>query len=329
MTGPQPVKGHKVAPCCQEHRQNRNRNCVPWKLSMTVILAGLVVYCTSTSWAAQPQSTSKIPAAAHSSQSVNSKQKPPTDNGKGPAKVPPKKAEKPFRPAELGYVIFVENQPQLLTQKLPAIKFQGLTLNQTINRLADITNSNFAIGWPSLKSAGIPIHAKKSVALRAESCRRALVDILQVFAPHKRLVVSADENVIFITTEAQDDKHLILRTYWLPDILANLPRIIRPASILQRLRHPQKKAKGKGFSPPGYTPGTAEKKKGPPISTNIITLITNAVRPKIWANHGGNATITVVGNKVMIDAPASVQALLAGPSHYNPNAVPRYFMIGL
>ena len=71
------------------------------------------------------------------------------------------------------------------------------------------------------------LHAKKSVALRAESCRRALVDILQVFAPHKRLVVSADENVIFITTEAQDDKHLILRTYWLPDILANLPRIIR------------------------------------------------------------------------------------------------------
>lgn len=244
-----------------------------------------------------------------------------------PAK--PAKNDHPFRPAQIGYVIFVENEPKLLTQKLPPIVLHQLTLNQAINRLAQITGENFAAGWPALKRAGISSKKLHDVTLPAGSCRRDLAGLFRVFARHKRLVISADENVVFITTEAQDDQRLILRTYWLPDLLQNLPRIIPPAAILQRMRHPGKKPHHKTAWPPGYTPGQSKKKRRQPVSTDLISLITNSVRPKIWANHGGNATMTEVGDKVIVDAPASVQALLAGPSHYHPNAVPRFFMVGL
>ncbi len=240
-----------------------------------------------------------------------------------------KKSAHPYRPAQIGYIIFVENQPKLLTQKLPHIVLRQLTLNQAVNRMAALTGENFAVGWPALKRAGISIQKPHNVTLPAGSCRRDLARLFRVFARRKRLVISADENVIFITTEAQDDKRLILRTYWLPDLLANLPRIIPPAAILHRMRHPRNGPHPKAVWPPGYTPGQSKKKEHQPVSTDLISLITNAVRPKIWANHGGNATMTEVGNKVIVDAPASVQALLAGPSHYHPNAVPRFFMIGL
>ena len=236
-----------------------------------------------------------------------------------------------YRPAEIGYVIFVENQPALLTLKLPPLAIHHLTLNQAINRLAVVTGENFAVGWPAVRRAGIKPHIRRNVKLPGASCRRDLARILRVFAPHKRLEISADQNVIFLTTEAEDDKSLILRTYWLPDLLQNLPRIIPPAALLHRLRHPRKNhAHHRNHKRAGYTPGDEKPKaKKLHISTNIITLITNSVRPKIWANHGGNATMTVVGDKVIVDAPSSVQALLNGPKHFNPNAVPRYFMIGL
>ncbi len=245
------------------------------------------------------------------------------------AKAAPVKTDHPFRPAQIGYVIFVENQPKLLAQKLPRLVLRQITLNQAIKRMAALTGENFAVGWPALKRAGIAGKKPHDVTLPAATCRRDLAGLFRVFARHKRLVISADENVIFITTEAQDDQRLILRTYWLPDILANLPRIIPPAAILQRMRHPGKGPHHKAVWPAGYTPGQSKKKRRQPVSTDLISLITNAVRPKIWANHGGNATMTEVGNKVIVDAPASVQALLAGPSHYHPNAVPRFFMIGL
>ena len=122
------------------------------------------------------------------------------------------------------------------------------------------------------------------------------------------------ENVIFLTTEAQDDTHLVMRRYWLADLVANLPRIIRPGSNLQAAR----RRKGRG----------AATRPAKPMAyrTNIVKLITDHVRPGVWLNHGGKATITQIGDKVIVVAPASVQALLQGPSHYNPNRVPLYLM---
>jgi hypothetical protein len=60
-------------------------------------------------------------------------------------------------------------------------------------------------------------------------------------------------------------------------------------------------------------------------STNIIELIASAVRPEIWKVNGGKiGEIAVVGDRVTIKAPASVHAILDGPTFHNPNAAPVY-----
>jgi hypothetical protein len=94
-----------------------------------------------------------------------------------------------------------------------------------------------------------------------------------------------------------------------------LPRIIRAGTNLETFRKPGAK--------------NVARKPGPhhPISTNILELITNTVRPRIWLNHGGKANISEVNDLVTVTAPASVQAILKGPSHYNPHAAPLYLMV--
>ncbi len=216
-----------------------------------------------------------------------------------------------FRPAEVGCVIFVQKQPALLAHLLPTLQFKHISLGGSLSRLADRTGTNLAAGWSALRAAGVNTRAKKTFTLPAQSYRLDIVDVLKIFAPRVRMVVTASENVIFLTTEAQDDTHLVMRRYWLADLVANLPRIIRPGANRQAAR--VRKSRGAATRPAAYR-------------TNIVNLITDNVRPKVWLNHGGKATITQIGDKVIVVAPASVQALLQGPSHYNPNRIPLYII---
>ncbi|MGC8625253.1 MAG: hypothetical protein ACP5VQ_08305, partial [Phycisphaerae bacterium] len=173
--------------------------------------------------------------------------------------------------------------------------------------------------------AGIQESRRLTLCLPGQGYKLDLVAALKAFAPRIRMVISADQNVIFINTQAADNQHLIMRTYWLEDLIANIPRYMNPNSL-----HGRKITK---TSAPGASKGGAAvnsspaRENKPHPQTNIIELITDHVEPKVWANHGGKATISQIGNKVIIIAPASVQALLQGPSHYNPNAAPLFMTV--
>ena len=220
-----------------------------------------------------------------------------------------------FRPAEIGRCVFVVNDAALLAHVLPPLALKQVTLPQVLNKLSSITRTNLVGSWAAMQRRHMDLKKKEDVRLGAASYRKDLVAVLKQFAPHVHMVITAQENVLFVTTQQQDDETLITRTYHLEDLIENLPRIIRAGTNLETFRKPGAK--------------NVPRKPGPhhPISTNILELITNTVRPRIWLNHGGKANISEVNDLVTVTAPASVQAILKGPSHYNPNAAPLYLMV--
>ena len=249
------------------------------------------------------------------------------------AQLPPNKN---FRPAEIGGVIFVLNDPSLLKHVLPPMAFHHKTLSDVLTTFSTLTNTNVAAGWAAIAHAGIKPNRRLTLRLPKQGYKLDLVAALKSFAPDVRMVISADQNVIFVNTQAANNQHLIMRTYWLEDLIANIPRYINPHSFERK-----KSTAGAGgkssrqeHSADGSAAGThssgnasAGQNKQFHTQTNILQLITDHVEPKIWLDHGGKATISQVGNKVIVIAPASVQALLQGPSHYNPNAAPLFMTV--
>ncbi len=220
-----------------------------------------------------------------------------------------------FRPAETGRCFFVVNDAALLAHVVPALVLKQVTLPQILDKLSRMTKTNLVGSWAAMQRRHIDLKRRENVRLGAASYRQDMVAVLKQFAPHVHMVITAQENVLFVTTQQQDDETLITRTYHLEDLIENLPRIIRAGTNLETFRKPGAK--------------NVARKPGPhhPISTNILELITNTVRPRIWLNHGGKANISEVNDLVTVTAPASVQAILKGPSHYNPHAAPLYLMV--
>ncbi len=248
----------------------------------------------------------------------------------------PLPGNKTFRPAEIGRVIFVQNEPSLLEHVLPPMVFHHKTLSEVLSTFSTLTNTNVAAGWAAMAHAGIKFNRRLTLRLPGQGYKLDLVAALKSFAPNVRMVISADQNVIFVNTQAADNQHLIMRTYWIQDLIANIPRYINPQSFGKKRpaegshgkRAPQEHAAG-GPTKAAKASGnrSAGQSNPPSMERNILQLITDHVEPKIWLNHGGKATISQVGNKVIVIAPASVQALLQGPSHYNPNAAPLFMTV--
>jgi hypothetical protein len=235
-----------------------------------------------------------------------------------------------YRPAQIGRVIFVLNEPSLLNHILPAMVLDHQTLSAILDNFSTLTNTNVAAGWGAMIHAGIKPAIRRTLRLPKQGYKRDLAAVLKAFAPHVRMVISADQNVIFVNTQAADNRHLIMRSYYLQDLIANIPRYINPNSMGGKKPGPSSVAdpagdKSKRDNSHDKSPSTPHRMKNPEV--NILQLITDHVEPKVWINHGGKATISQVGNKVVVIAPASVQALLQGPSHYNPNAAPMFAVI--
>src|SRR5271170_907695 len=211
---------------------------------------------------------------------------------------------------QVGRFVFVQNEPSLFEYDFPTLSFQDASLFDVLSKLSQTSDTNLVASWGALAHAGVDPKAKLTFELPAQDYRHELVDVLRKYAPHVFMVISADENVILINTRDSDDQQLVVRDYWVQDLTTNLPQIIQAGKNLQAI---------------DAAPATQPAAK-PPLETNILELISSTVRPEIWVNHGGKATITQVGDRVIVTAPLNVQAILDGPKTYNPDAVPLYIM---
>ena len=250
-------------------------------------------------------------------------------------------------PALHGNQIYVDWDKKLLAAKLPAVKIENLPLAEGISKLAVLSQTNLALGLSGMKKAGIDTKMPVTLMRGEGTLRDALEELLEAPAKINPLVITAEDNVVFITTQAQADHDVVTRAYYIEDLMGNVSRYIpggtnlhRPATTQSTPTNQASTSSLPGPAAPLTIPGTnvvlpAPPTKNPapppppplpPRSLNpLLEVITANVRPEIWKVNGGTiGEIAEFKNRITITAPKSVHALLEGPSHYNPNAVPMY-----
>ncbi len=275
----------------------------------------------------------------------------------------------PFRPAVRGRITLVENDQKLLEGEVPPMVLQETSLRHAVQKLATLTKQNIVLGHRALMLAGVDDSKEIEFNLAGGTLREAILTLLQQSAPNTEMVVTAEDNVVQVTTQAAADNNIVTKTYYLEDLIARLPRIVSSNTDLETMRelpdpkkdaHPVAKTQtaqglhlnafalnGSAVLQPGGPPIPAESSGVPSAadepshtlpapakheipqrksgSTDIVEIITPTVRPELWKVNGGKyGEIAVVGNRVTVKAPQSVQAILDGPKFYDPNARPHY-----
>jgi hypothetical protein len=242
----------------------------------------------------------------------------------------------PFRPAVVGKVTVVENDKKLLGKSLKPTALKDISLKAAARKLADAADANLVLGIRGLEQAGVDVNAPHTFTLPpGGTLKDALLAILQSALPEQDMVITADDGVVQVVTQAQADNTVVTRTYYLDDLLANLPRVVPNTMDLGTLRDDKTPAAAAAPKPVARaaTPARPVPAKHPPpkrpaansSAADVLRLITASVRPEIWKMNGGKiGEISLVGDRVIVTAPQSVHAILDGPRHHDHNAVPMY-----
>ncbi len=243
----------------------------------------------------------------------------------------------PFRQAVVDNVTFVDTDKKLLAAVVGDADMKAISTQAAIRKIADLAKENIVLGIRGLEEANIEVREKHDFAIKRGTVKDALLEIVHTAMPDTPLVVTAEDNVIEIATQAQADQQMVTKIYYLDDLLANIPRFMPADTNLNDIgARPDLPPLTVRSDQPlsiasNYTASGEPIKKPPPKpvrrpSTNLAELISETVRPEIWRNHGGKGEISIVNDRVHVTAPKSVHALLEGPSHVNPNQGPLYLM---
>ncbi len=252
-----------------------------------------------------------------------------------------------FRPAVVGRVIFVDNDKPLLAKAIAGGEWKGISFKDAAKKLADASKGNVVLGIRGFEQAGVDVNKQHNFKFETGTVKGAVLALIQTAAPETDIVVTAEDKVIQIATQAQADNVMVTKTYYLEDLLANIPRFVQGGTDLSKIgpggkadpkvqenveylsSEPMDFSKAPTYAyKPAPKPEPKKVAPKPSGSTNILEVITSTVRPEIWQNNGGKAEMALVGNRVTIRAPQSVHAILEGPSHYNPNKVDSYINYG-
>src|SRR5690348_16094614 len=92
-----------------------------------------------------------------------------------------------------------------LNQRVPELKFQGVTLSDAIDFLRDISGANMTVNWKALEGAGVSRDTSVNLHLRGVSMRKALDLLLSEAGGGDQLTYDIDQGVIEITTRELAD----------------------------------------------------------------------------------------------------------------------------
>ena len=98
-----------------------------------------------------------------------------------------------------------------LSTLLPEVKFQGVTLKDSIDYLRDVTGANIHVNWKAIEATGVNGDTQVNIRLRDVPLRKVLNVLLAEAGGAGLLTYYSDEGVIEITTTDISDKQLITK----------------------------------------------------------------------------------------------------------------------
>ncbi len=203
---------------------------------------------------------------------------------------------------------------QLLNQRIARVNFEEVALNDAIEFIRDVAGVNLHVNWKALEAAGIGKDSPVTVKLRNISVRKALTAILTQASPDTPLSFYNDQGVLEITTRDLSDAQQVVRTYFVGDLVVDVPDFAGPQLNMTA----SSKGNGGGGTGQGIFDTQNKSDRDKPATkaeraNNLVTLITQVIRPDVWEANGGTAKISYFNGYLIVTAPRSVHEQIGGP----------------
>ena len=225
-----------------------------------------------------------------------------------------------------------------------SLNVDGQPLSKVINYLRDMSGSNIVVNWKVLEGVGVDREAPITLNVRELPMRKLLQLALDQASPQTQLTFSVDSNVIQVTTQDDADKQMITRVYIVDDLVMVNPYANNtpPRLNLQSLTNSGTSSFSGGGSGSGGGGGglggggsgggggggsgggggglfsgssnsaSASQPSAAQGGQDLADLIKSVIRPNIWTDNGGTATIRFFSGKLIVTAPESVQEAIGG-----------------
>lgn len=226
---------------------------------------------------------------------------------------------------------------QALRMTLREVKVENVSLAKVMRFLQDTSGANIVVRWKTLEAINVTKDTPITLEVSNLSLRKVLQLVLDQAAVNANLVWTIDENVIEITTQEETDKRMLTRVYVVDDLVMPANRNqIQPPTL--GLGSSQTYSTGTGGAGGGgglglgggagggagggglfpnlqqqNNQGGGEKSDTEKAGQELVSLIMSTIRPNIWKENGGNASIRFFQGKLIVTAPVSVQEAIGGP----------------
>jgi hypothetical protein len=213
----------------------------------------------------------------------------------------------------------------------PGINFTDVTLSQAIDFLRQSTGANIVVDWPALQAANVNRDTLINVRLQNVTFRTALNIILSEAGAGNLLTFYVQDNVLTITTQAKADAILYTIVYPVQDLLVSTPNFSLQdvSSLFSSISSSNSSTTigagatgagsslnntgGSAFGQSSMNNNQSTQETPQQQGADLVTLITTIVRPSIWRQNGGPATIMFFHGDLIVTAPRSVQEAIGGP----------------
>ncbi|HVS73554.1 MAG TPA: hypothetical protein VHQ47_20185 [Phycisphaerae bacterium] len=219
-----------------------------------------------------------------------------------------------------------------LGQNITQIQADGIAISKVVDYLRNISGANIVVNWKVLEAAGVSQDSPITIDARGVTLRKALQLVLDQASPTVPLTFDVDENVISITTQEDADRVMITKVYIVDDlVMPDYQQNIQvPTFNLQAVTQGGSTQGGGGGSTAGQQSlfssnntgaGSQASQTSDQKGQELVELIKEVVRPSIWKDNGGTATMRYFSGKLIVTAPQSVQEMIGGPVNSSTGAI--------
>jgi hypothetical protein len=206
-----------------------------------------------------------------------------------------------------------------LGRVLPEMKLTGATFGDAIDFIRDVSGANLHVNWKALEQENVTADTPVNIHLRSVTLRKVLNLLLSEASGSDALTYYVDEGVVEITTREVADKKVYTKIYPIQDLTMDVPDFQGPNMSLQSASDQAQSGGGGGGGGLFGQSGDSSRDKDKENATTrdergqqLADLITESVRPEIWAANGGTASIRYFNGNLIITAPRSVHEAIGG-----------------
>jgi hypothetical protein len=201
----------------------------------------------------------------------------------------------------------------LLEKRMPTAKLDNVSLADALDYIRDVVGVNINVDWKALQAANVTKDTLINLQLHDVSAAKVLSLILQEAGPGDLLTFYIDRNVVEVTTRSVADAQMITCVYYVMDLLQPNP-VFNYA--IQGIQGGTAQVTGTGGSGTSTLQQGTNQSQGNTMATQaqaLIKLIETVVRPEVWRDNGGTASMDYWNGNLVVTAPRSVQEAIGGP----------------